>query len=84
MLATEMKKGQKAMVRSFGRGRGMERRLFEMGIMPGTEIELLEKHPFKGPLLFQVGQARIVLGRNIAAHLEVEITEISLPSHFGS
>lgn len=75
MNPTEMKKGQKAIVRSYGRGKGMERRLFEMGIMPGTEIELLEKHPFKGPLLFRVGQSQIVLGRNIAANLEIEITE---------
>lgn len=72
MYSTDMKKGQKAIVRSLRKGRGMERRLFEMGIMPGTEIELLEKHPFKGPLLFQVGRSRIVLGRNIAADLEVE------------
>lgn len=75
MNPTEMKKGQKAMIRSCGTGKGMARRLSEMGIMPGMEIELLEKRPFKGPLLFRVGQTQIVLGRNIAAKLEVEITE---------
>ena len=73
MNSTDMKRGQKAIVYSIRRGKGMERRMFEMGIMPGTEIELLEKHPFKGPLLFQVGQSQIVLGRNIATDLEVEI-----------
>lgn len=72
MNSTDMKRGQKATVKSIRRGKGIERRMFEMGIMPGMEIELLEKHPFKGPLLFLVGQSRIVLGRNIAASLEVE------------
>ncbi|NLV20744.1 MAG: ferrous iron transport protein A [Syntrophomonadaceae bacterium] len=75
MNSTDMRKGQKAVVRSFSKGQGMERRLSEMGIRPGTEIELLEKHPFKGPLLFRVGQSRIVLGRNIASNLEVEIPD---------
>jgi ferrous iron transport protein A len=75
MHSSDMEKDQKAVVRYLDGGQGMERRLFEMGIMPGTKIELLEKHPFKGPLLFQVGQSRIILGRNIASRLEVELEE---------
>lgn len=72
MNSTDLKRGQKAIVRAIGKGRGIERKMFEIGIMPGIEIELLEKHPFKGPLLFQVGQSRIVLGRNLATSVEVE------------
>lgn len=72
MNSTDLKRGQKAIVRTIGRGRGVERKMFEMGIRPGIEIELLEIHPFKGPLLFQVGQSKIVLGRNLAATVEVE------------
>lgn len=73
MNSIDMKRGQKAIVRSISKGIGVERKIFEMGIMPGTEIQLLEKHPFKGPLLFQVGPTRIVLGRGIATSLEVEL-----------
>ncbi len=73
MNSTEMKRGQRAIVRSVRKGRAIERKMFEIGIMQGTEIELLQKHPFKGPLLFQVGQSRIVLGRGMAAELEVEL-----------
>ncbi len=78
MKLIDMKRGQKAIVRSINKGVGAERKMFEMGIMPGTEIQLLEKHPFRGPLLFQVGPTRIVLGRGIAASLEVELLNISL------
>lgn len=73
MNSTEMKRGEKAVVRSLRRGKGIERKMFEIGIMPGTEIQLLERHPFRGPLLFQVGASRIVLGRGIAASLEVDL-----------
>lgn len=73
MNSTDMKRGQKAIIRSIKRGTGIERKMFEIGIIRGTEIQLLEKHPFRGPLLFQVGPARIVLGRGLAASLEIEL-----------
>lgn len=75
MKSTDMKRGYKAVVRAINRGKGIERKMFEIGIMTGTEIRLLEKHPFRGPLLFQVGDTRIVLGRGIAASLEVELLD---------
>lgn len=77
MKSTELKRGQKAIVLSFGKGKGFERKMFEIGIMQGTQIKLLEKHPFRGPLLFQVGNTRIVLGRGIAASLDVSLLEQS-------
>jgi len=74
MNSIDMQRGQKGIIRSVKKGKGVERKLFEIGIMKGQEIQLLEKHPFKGPLLFQVGSSRIVLGRNLAEGLEVELT----------
>jgi len=72
MKSIDMKRGQKALVCSARKGGRTERKMFEIGIVPGIEIQLLEKHPFRGPLLFLVGQSRIVLGRGIAADLEVD------------
>ena len=51
---------------------GAERRLFEMGIMPGTELQLMARHPFKGPLVIRVGNADVALGRTIANKVKVE------------
>lgn len=73
MNSTDMKRGEKAIVCAINKGKGFERKMFEIGIMQGTEIQLLEKHPFRGPLLFQVGPTRIVMGRDMAANLKVDL-----------
>lgn len=72
MLSTQLVPGEKARVISIHKGRGAERRMLEMGIVPGAEIEMLGKHPFHGPILLQVGNTRIALGRRMAEALEVE------------
>ncbi len=41
--------GRKAQVIRIGRGSEAEQRLMDMGIVPGVEVELLAKHPFRGP-----------------------------------
>lgn len=53
-------------------GRGAERRLFEMGIRPGAELQLIARHPFQGPLVIKVGNADVALGRSIANKVKVE------------
>lgn len=73
MKSTDMRRGEKAIVSAIEKEKGFERKMFEIGIRPGTEIELLEKHPFKGPVLFKVGSGRIVLGREMAAKLQVNL-----------
>ncbi|MDD3267752.1 MAG: FeoA family protein [Syntrophomonadaceae bacterium] len=73
MKSTAMKPGQKGKVKSISKGSKAERKMFEMGIIPGVEIELLSCYPFKGPLLFNVGQMQIALGRGMAEAVDVEI-----------
>ncbi|HUF13437.1 MAG TPA: metal-dependent transcriptional regulator [Longimicrobiales bacterium] len=51
------------------------RYLAAMGMLPGTEIEVLERAPFEGPLRVRIGGkggAEQVLGRRFAATLQVE------------
>jgi ferrous iron transport protein A len=71
MNITEVEIGQKLKVLKI-EGRGSERRLFEMGIMPGVELILIARHPFKGPLVIRVGNADVALGRSIANKVKVE------------
>lgn len=73
MKSTSMKPGQKGKVKAISKGNKAERKMFEMGIMPGVEIELLGAYPFKGPLVFNVGQMQIALGRGMAEAVEVEL-----------
>ncbi|PKM77068.1 MAG: ferrous iron transport protein A [Firmicutes bacterium HGW-Firmicutes-15] len=63
--------GQKVKVLKI-EGRGAEKRLFEIGIMEGAELQLITRHPFKGPLVIKVGNANVALGRSIADKVKVE------------
>lgn len=72
MRLIDMKPGQKARISSILKGGNFQRKMFELGIMPGVQIELMAIHPFRGPILFKVGQSQIALGRGAAAALEVQ------------
>ena len=46
-------------------GRGLTRRLLAMGIAPGMRIRVL-KSSGPGPIVIEIGQTRIALGRGAA------------------
>jgi DtxR family Mn-dependent transcriptional regulator len=50
----------------------MLRFLSERGILPGCEIELIERQPFDGPLFIRVGDDVHVLGAVLARAMRVE------------
>jgi DtxR family Mn-dependent transcriptional regulator len=49
----------------------MLRYLGELGIYPGTEIALLDRAPFKGPLTLTVGDNQVTLGFQVAQIVRV-------------
>lgn len=73
MTIEQMQPGQKARVIDLRKGRGAARRLMEMGLAPGVEFTLLARHPFRGPVVLQVGTSRVALGHRIAGELEVKL-----------
>ena len=64
--------GRWVKVVGFRGGRGMERRLSQLGFIPGNKIRIIRSAPFHGPLLVQVEGREVVLGRGVAAHILVE------------
>ena len=51
------------------------RYLAGMGLLPGTEIEVLERGPFEGPLRVRIGGSQgdeQIIGRRFAETLQVE------------
>jgi ferrous iron transport protein A len=64
--------GKWVRVINFRGGRGMQRRLSQLGFLPGNKIRIIRSAPFKGPLLLEVEGREIVLGRGVAAHILVE------------
>ncbi|MCD6154295.1 MAG: ferrous iron transport protein A [archaeon GB-1867-097] len=53
-------------------GRGLVRRLTEMGFTPGIEVTVL-KSSFQGPILAVIRGSRIVIGRGVAMKILVEV-----------
>lgn len=72
MTLDRLKPGQSARVKDINRGNNAQQRLMEMGLVPGVEIELLARHPFMGPVIIQLNNTRIALGRRLASAIEVE------------
>ncbi len=73
MYLKDMQTGQRGLVVRINKGHAAERRLFEIGLVPGASVEVVSRHPFHGPLLLQVGNTRIAVGQRIAEAVEVEM-----------
>lgn len=71
MLMSNLKPGKKVRILEI-KGTDIERRLYGLGIINGSNLELVSIHPFKGPLVFKVGNTILAVGREIAKSVEVE------------
>ncbi len=56
-----------------GRAQGLEKRLMDMGLTPGTKVTVVKSAPFHGPLEILVRGSRLALGRGMAERILVEI-----------
>ncbi len=54
-------------------GWGMERRILDMGLTPGTRVTVLKSAPFSGPVESMVRGAILILGRGMAEKIFVEV-----------
>jgi len=71
MPLTMMREGTRAVLRSIAGGRQMRGRLAALGLLPGTELEVVQNSG-KGPFIVAVRGSRIVIGRGMAARIEVD------------
>jgi ferrous iron transport protein A len=72
VVLTALKTGERALISNIIRGRGVQQRLMDLGLIPGTSIEVISHHPFGGPILLKVGSSHVALGRGVAKAIEVE------------
>lgn len=72
MNLLEIKVGEKTKVININSGWGLKRRLIDLGITQGMEIEVISWNPFGGPILLKVGGTHVAIGRGIARKIEVE------------
>jgi ferrous iron transport protein A len=62
--------GEVAQVVDVRAGRGLSRRLADMGLLPGTEVRVISGHG-PGPLVLEVKGTRLALGHGIAQKVMV-------------
>jgi len=68
---TSLPKGSKARVVDILAGKGLSYRLMQMGLTPGTEVEVVENS--SGPVIISVRGVTIALGRGMASKILVEV-----------
>jgi Fe2+ transport system protein FeoA len=67
---TMVKSGQPVRLVEITAGQRLRRRLTELGLIPGTELKVMQANG--GPLLLAVHDSRLALGRGMAHKIMVE------------
>ncbi|NLO06216.1 MAG: ferrous iron transport protein A [candidate division WS1 bacterium] len=75
MTLDMMRRGESGVVADLRGGHGVTRRLIEMGIVPGVSLRLVIDSGRAGPVIVQVGDARVGLGRGMARRVLVRPDE---------
>jgi ferrous iron transport protein A len=57
------------------RGDLLALKLFEMGVLPGEEVALENVAPFGDPIAVRVGEYKLCLRLQDAAHIEIKINK---------
>ena len=70
MCLTHIETGSKVLVHDLNAGHRFRHHMAEMGIFPGAMIKILKKDN-RGPLLVQIGNSRLMLGRRMAQKITV-------------
>jgi DtxR family Mn-dependent transcriptional regulator len=68
----ELKPNQAARIAFIRGGKSMLQRLCDMGLTPGTEINVARIAPLKGPVEINVRGSNLALGNRIADNIFVE------------
>ncbi len=67
----QMRGGETGEIAKVVGGRGMKRRLTELGFSPGVPVRLIKGSFRSGPIMVKVGEAKIAIGRGMARRVFV-------------
>jgi len=72
---SNLKPGEKGKVLFIRGGRRSTQRIMDMGLTPGTVVEMVNAAPFHGPVEIEVRDTSLALGRRLAAQIYVEVED---------
>jgi len=70
---TEMKNHERGSLISMDAGNRASRRLEDMGLTPGAEVEVTRSAPFSGPVEVRIRDSSLVIGRGMAKKIFVKV-----------
>jgi Fe2+ transport system protein A len=69
----KMQVGQRAKVVAVGAAGEMGRRIRDMGLVPGAELEVMGRAPLRDPVALRIGGFTLTLRNNEADYISVEM-----------
>ncbi|NAS31836.1 ferrous iron transport protein A [Flavobacteriaceae bacterium R38] len=74
LTVAHLKQGEKGIIKNISVD-FIPIKLFEMGCLPGSEVELIQFAPFQDPMYLNVNGSFLSIRRETALHIEIEKTE---------
>ncbi len=68
-----LKDGQTGIIIAVTGGRTLTKRLADLGLTNGTEIKVIGRTIFSGPVQIEVCGSRLVIGNGLASKIDVEL-----------
>lgn len=71
MTISDLKKGQKAIIKNVNIEL-LPIKLFELGCLPGSEVQILEKALWNDPIYVNINGTFLAIGKEIAQNIQIE------------
>ena len=68
----DIKDGQSGIIVSIHGGRILTKRLSDLGLNSGTEVKIIGRTLFSGPIQIEVSGSRLVIGEGLASKIMVQ------------
>lgn len=72
---SELKVGEKGIIKKLNLNGLTRRRLFDLGFIPGTEISVVLQSPLRDPIAYEVRGTKIALRKEESDKIEVEVID---------
>jgi len=69
---SRLRTGERAAIKSFRGGLGIQRRMSSLGIITGKRVKIVSAHPLMGPIVVRIDNMKIAIGRGMANKVIVE------------
>jgi ferrous iron transport protein A len=70
---TQLRPGQKALIRKIGGGRGLIDKISCLNLREDKIVTKVTHQPFNGPVVIKIDNCQVAIGRGIAEKIEIDL-----------